>query len=89
MAALFFKPPPDLPLQGGGENKHRKPPSGCYVGKEQYGYCMVIVWCGQGIVGEPNNNLRNGLIVESNAETDKLHLGQVALHHGLQENMPW
>ncbi len=23
-------------------------PSGCYVGKELYGYCMVIVWllCG-------------------------------------------
>ena len=21
-----------------------KPPSGCYVGKELYGYCMVIVW---------------------------------------------
>ena len=79
MAALFFKPPPDLPLQGGGENKHRKPPSGCYVGKELYGYCVVIVWllCGadKELLGEPNNNLRNRLIVESNAKTDKLHLG--------------
>ena len=25
-----------------------EPPSGCYVGKELYGYCVVIVWllCG-------------------------------------------